>query len=342
MKNFLSRHRTKLIPAAIAVGVIIFSLSSFLAPTSTPPTSTITPTPTSTTTKISSTISSFTTLPISKFILAPSFTLPTLPVSFSVFSARLEKQDHRALAAKLATFFKLQPVPQKTLSWSTKNLSSTLRFVASTSTYVYLVNSELTPLAYTGKKPPTLAQCLKNAKSFISQFPELADLSIPENAISYFTTKNGGMEFQLTTSKTATLIQIPLTSVNLDYPVKIESSDQPYLTLLFGQNSNLVRLDLSQNKLVVDPAPQYRPSLSAQTITDRILSDQATLVGTDVANTLLKNQSISSTLTSASIEYRFNQNLLTISPYLRLSGELMYSSLKQPSPATFILPLTDK
>lgn len=273
----------------------------------------------------------FAAIQITQLSLSDSFQLPQLP-NLTVYDAKVETQNLDQLAQSLATKFNLQKVSSD--FWASADSS---QFVSLTDTNIlYAVDGNKNPSVYTGPNPPQPNPAIQSASAFISSLPGLGNLILEPASLRYFNFSAGHLEDAKPSD--FNLIQLSFSQSVDQTPIRHESIDFPPATILVGQNNQVVKIEIiSQPQLTLTKQNDYPPVTRSQ-LENAVASDSLQIIDlySTPPLTQLLTQLPPTTITNATLEYRYSSQISQVFPFLRLTGLSTYDG--SPLYVTFITP----
>jgi len=281
---------------------------------------------------------------ISSVTLSPSFSLPSLPETLSVYRAQTAGPDYLTLASDMARYFQLSPSDYSKTTWTNKDGTRSVKIHYENQTIAYQYNPPLSSASIQKLPQTNVEAAIKLATDLIKNFSEWNNYSVQNDQIDYL--QSGSGEYVLSTSEQSDIIRIPLIENMGDYSLRYTNQNSAPLTLYVGPGDTIFKLVYIPRPYTVSPDPQPTVVTSSENILSYVKAGQVQVLDAfreSFSQSL--NQPVQITLQSVSIEYHFLPQKQIVAPYYLFSGTFRQSASSSyeqiDQPVLFILPVVD-
>lgn len=294
--------------------------------------------------KITSSTSDISSLTTPKISLDPNVTLPqNLPPSLPVYQVTPTSQlDVYPLAEQLAAEYKLKLSDFSKNYWVSPDNSVSFYFDPVNKSVNYSVNSDTLPNYYTGNFPPTTQSAITAAQIFIKSNPLFSDYTLQQSQIAFYLIHPGDQEYESTTNQNqANLISIPFTQTFHEYPYRLGSALIAPLVVTIGQQNRVIKFIYTPQSLPQTISFTDHNTLTVTEISESLSSGIASVVYAPLYNIPPKTKDLPPiTVTDIKIEYHFDSNTSTISPFFLIAGHFSAPNSKSQVtyPVLLLLP----
>jgi hypothetical protein len=259
-------------------------------------------------------------IPLTTVTFDPNTPFPEFPITLSTYTGDSNLLDITVVAQHMADYYKLK-VTDNPVIWTNSQKTMTMTIPPKKTPLNLGFDSFTVPALFKGKNRPITTTAVANSSKFITAYDFWENLTPQISDIKYFTASTG--QYISVPMESASLIQIPFTQTLNNYPLYYSNSDLPQITVLAGQNSQIVKIDATLQNISVNPTSVHTYyTLTRDQVVSQIQSNNIqVLSGPDdyvISSNLKSFPPI--TINQISLEYRFDPQSKLIAPYFRLSG----------------------
>jgi len=265
------------------------------------------------------------------------FTLPYLDHPVNIYIAEIDSNTLEASGIGLANHLGLDQVENTNWLWQSPDKKKYLVINKLNKNLQYSIDRYESPTSYEGPNKPDVNNAIKIAKEFSQLIPNSPPLTAEINKINYLI--SGGTNFSSGSSNKFDYIEIKLSQLIDDFPIKINNSPDSTINVIVGQKNQIIKAVINPQWVNIGNKINSKNMLNKEQLTQVIRQGVITELG-GYENIIEFKDLKFIKLMSADVEYRYSSESKKLTPHYEIQAEITTLNNKL-STAVISIPAVD-